>query len=637
MFDSLKLYVEENIDIEQVFKTLDNYGYLRTKNVSSEGDYSLKGDTLIIYPATFEYPVRIDLDDTKILSIKSVELLSFRTIDSHSAVIILPIGTLRRTKIKKDPILMGEKPINSFIDIEPGDFVVHVDYGIGKYHGIVKMREGAKLKERIFIEYKGGDKLYVAIEDIHKIQRYVAFHRKPPELNSLKGTAWENTKKRAVNSIAKIAEDLLELQAKRESTKAFAFSKDTEWQKEMEKKFPFKETPDQLKAVIDVKHDLEKARPMDRLLCGDVGYGKTEVALRAAFKVMMDNKQVALLVPTTILAEQHADTFQKRLKDYPLKIKMLNRFCSSQEEREVTKGLKTGAVDMVIGTHRLLSKDIIFKDLGLLIIDEEQRFGVRQKETIKKMKVNVDILTLTATPIPRTLYLSLMGGKDISMIETPPLARHPIETEIISYDKEIISNAIKLELERGGQVYYVHNRVETIDRVATEVRKMAPSAKILVGHGQMNPKSLEKTILSFMHGEVDILVCTTIIESGIDIPNANTMIVNNADKFGLADLYQLRGRIGRFDRQAYAYLVVRDMDILTTDVLERLSAIKKYQELGSGFKIAMRDLEMRGAGNILGVEQSGFIDLVGFDLYCRLLSGEIERQKKLLSMISKMD
>lgn len=630
MFESIKLYINETADPEKIVSSLDKYGYTRCRKVSIEGDFSLTGEILIIYPVTFEYPVRIDLSDGKVRSIKSVDLVSFKNITGHKGVIILPVSALRRTRVKKRPIEieMGESPIESFVDIEPGDHVVHIDYGIGKYLGMQRIRREGKTKDYFVIEYKGGDKLYMENKELHKLQRYISFHRRSPQMNSLKsGKKWESAKRKAAKSVSRVAKDLLNLQAKREKTAAYAFSKDTDWQEEVEEAFPYKETPDQLKATKVVKKDMERSRPMDRLLCGDVGYGKTEVALRAVFKAVMDNKQVAVLVPTTILAEQHTDTFRRRLKDYPVSVQMLNRFRTSAEQNSIVKGLKEGKVDVVIGTHRILSDDIEFKDLGLLIIDEEQRFGVRQKEKIKRLKVNVDILTLTATPIPRTLYLALMGGKDISVIETPPLERMPIHTEVIEHDKKIVREAIKKELSRGGQVYYVHNRVETIDRIASEVSKLAPDARLMIGHGQMSSKTLEKTMLKFIRGEVDILVCTTIVESGIDIPNANTMIVDGADKFGLADLYQLRGRIGRFDRKAYAYFVVRDMATLTYEVQKRLSAIKKYHELGAGFKIAMRDLEMRGAGNLLGVEQSGFIDQVGFDLYCRLLREEIHHLK----------
>ena len=628
MFDSLKLYINETVDLDGIARSLDRYDYSRCRKISVEGDYSLVGETLIVYPVTFEYPVRIDFSGGKVRSIKSIDLVSFRTIDGHKGVIILPVGILRRTRLKKRAIEVEEQPIDSFVDIEPGDFVVHIDYGIGRYLGMQRMRRDGGLKDHFVLEYSGGDKLYMGNKDLHKLQRYISFHRRPPRLNRLRGKGWERAKKNASKGAARMARDLLNLHAARESTAGFTFSKDADWQQEVENAFPYKETPDQLKATVEVKRDMEDARSMDRLLCGDVGYGKTEVAMRAAFKAVMDNKQVAFLVPTTILAEQHTNTFTKRLKDFPVNIQMLNRFRTEAQQDRILADLKKGKVDIVIGTHRLLSGDVAFKDLGLLIIDEEQRFGVKHKEKIKRMRVNVDILTLTATPIPRTLYLALMGGKDISMIETPPLERSPIRTEIIEYDKKRVREAVKKEMARGGQVYYVHNRVETIDRVAGGLSKLVPEARLMVGHGQMSSKTLEKTMLKFIKGEVDILVCTTIIESGIDIPNANTMIIDNADRFGLADLYQLRGRIGRFDREAYAYLIVRDFSSLTHEVQSRLSAIKKYQQLGSGFKIAMRDLEMRGAGNILGVQQSGFIDQVGFDLYCRLLKVEIGRLGK---------
>ena len=608
-----------------VVQALDKYGYLRCRKVSSEGDYSLVGEIFIIYPVTFEYPVRIDLSGGKVRSIESVDLMSFKNITGHRGVIILPVSILRRTGLKKRPIAMGEQPIDSFVDIEPGDYVVHLDYGIGKYRGMQRMRPSGNFKDYFVLEYKDGDKLYVENKDLHKLQRYISFHRKPPQLNRLRGKRWEAAKRDASKGAARTAKDFLNLQARRECTAGFIFSGDTDWQRDVEEAFPYRETPDQLKATREVKQDMECARPMDRLLCGDVGYGKTEVALRAAFKAVMDNRQVVFLVPTTILAEQHTNTFTKRLKDFPVNIQMLNRFRTRAQQQSILAGLAEGKVDIVVGTHRLLSDDIRFKNLGLLIIDEEQRFGVRHKDKIKRMRVNVDVLTLTATPLPRTLYLSLMGGKDISMIETPPLERSPVHTEVVEYDKRCIRGAIKKELARGGQVYYVHNRVESIDRAAADVSRLAPGARLMVAHGQMSSKMLEGTMLKFIRGEVDILVCTTIIESGIDIPNANTMIVNDADRFGLADLYQLRGRIGRFDRKASAYLMVRDFSALTHEVRQRLSAIKKYQELGSGYKVAMRDLEMRGAGNILGVEQSGFIDQVGFDLYCRLLKLEINR------------
>jgi transcription-repair coupling factor (superfamily II helicase) len=627
LFDSIKLYVKETVDVDNITALLDRYGYSRCRKVSDEGDYSLVGEVLVVFPFTFEYPARIDLSGGRVMSIKSVDLLSFRTIAEHKGIILLPVRKIRKTTLKRPAMDIEEIPLDSFVDIEPGDLVVHIDHGIGKYIGLQRIRRDGKLKDHFVLEYAGGDRLYAEAGDLGKIQRYVSFHRRPPVLSSLKGKRWESAKKGASKGVAKIAKELLEISARRENSKAFAFSADTDWQKEVERAFPYRETPDQIRVTEEVKKDMESERPMDRLLCGDVGYGKTEVALRAAFKAVMDNKQVAFLVPTTILAEQHTDSFTRRLKEFPVNIQMLNRFKTPGEKKAIHDELASGKVDIVIGTHSLLSGEVKFKDLGLLIVDEEQRFGVKHKEKIKSMRVNVDILTLTATPIPRTLYLSLMGGKDMSVIETPPLERMPVSTHVTEYDPGTLKEAIERELARGGQVYYVHNRVETIDGIAAGVGRLVPGASIMVAHGQMGSRSLEKTMLQFIRGETDILVCTTIIGSGIDIPNANTMVINDADRFGLADLYQLRGRIGRFDRKAYAYLVVRDLSTVTREVRSRLDAIVKYQKLGSGFKIAMHDLEMRGAGNILGHEQSGFIDQVGFDLYCRLLRGEIAKLK----------
>lgn len=626
MFDSLKLYTNENIDTSEINARLVQLGYSAVENVSEEGDFCHKGEVLIIYPASFEYPVRIELSYEKILSIKSVDLGTFKTIDEHKGVIILPADILRKRSFKKELLMEGiEQPIQSFVDIEPGDYVVHLDYGIGKYIGMRKLPQKKGKGLHFVLEYKAGDKLYVEDSQLHKIQRYISFHRRAPKINRLRGSSWQRTKKLATSGAKEYAQDLIRLQASRKKMKGFAFSSDTEWQKDLEKTFPYKETPDQLKASMQVKSDMERALPMDRLLCGDVGYGKTEVALRAAFKAVMDNKQVAFLVPTTILAEQHTATFGKRLGSFPVNVQMLNRFRTPKEQNNVLQGLRSGKVDIVVGTHRLLSSDVDFKDLGLLIVDEEQRFGVKHKEKLKKMRANVDILTLTATPIPRTLYLALSGGKDISVIETPPLDRMPVSTEILERNDKIIRDAVEKELQREGQVFFVHNRVRSIDKVAENLRKLVPGARVRIAHGQMNGSCLEKTMLDFIKGQIDVLVCTTIIESGIDIPNANTMIMDNAHQFGLSDMYQLRGRIGRFDRKAYAYLLVRNFRTLTSPVKKRLEAIKRFQDLGSGFKLAMRDLEMRGAGNILGVQQSGFIDQVGFDLYCRLLKVEIQK------------
>lgn len=624
ILDSLKLYKGADADPAKMTRTLVRLGYDGVDRVQEAGDFSLKGDVLTLYPATFEYPVRVDLSFGKVNSIKSVDPLFFKTIEEHRAMIVLPSDILRKHKVKKPLALEGvEQPIESFVDIEPGDLIVHIDHGIGKYLGMRKLKRSGEKKDFFVLEYKGGDKLYLESTQLDKIQRYISFHRRAPKLNRLRGTAWSGAKERAAKGAREVARDLLRLQAQRQNARGFAFQPDTDWQRELEDEFPYKETPDQLKAASEVKKDMERPRPMDRLLCGDVGYGKTEVALRAAFKAVMNGKQVAFLVPTTILAEQHAETFGKRLSRFPVNVRMLNRFRTPSEQKQILQGLEKGSVDIVVGTHRLLSGDVKFNDLGLLIVDEEQRFGVKHKEKIKRMRVDVDILTLTATPIPRTLYLALAGGKDISIIETPPLERVPVVTEVMEREYRFIAEAMKRELSRGGQVYFVHNRVRTIDSTADRIKELLPEARVEVAHGQMNAAELERTMLEFIKGKIDILVCTSIIESGIDIPNVNTMFIDNAHQFGLADLYQLRGRIGRFDRKAFAFVLVGSFRTLTEPVKKRLNALKKFQSLGSGFKIAMRDLEMRGAGNILGVEQSGFIDQVGFDLYCRLLKAEI--------------
>ena len=449
------------------------------------------------------------------------------------------------------------------------------------------------------------------------------------------GNDWKKVKKKVQSSVEDIAEDLIKLYAEREAAVGYAFSPDGDMQREFETSFPYKETEDQLRSIIEIKKDMEKERPMDRLLCGDVGYGKTEVAIRAAFKAVADGKQVALLVPTTILAQQHYQTMMERFQDYPVKIGLLSRFRTRKQQTETIKGLKNGTIDIVIGTHRILSKDIIYRDLGLLIIDEEQRFGVTHKEKIKKLKTNVDVLTLTATPIPRTLHMSMLGVRDLSVIETPPENRFPVQTYVMEYNGVLIREAIERELARDGQVYFLYNRVEDIERKAEEISMLVPDAKVIVAHGQMNENELESVILSFLEGEYDVLVSTTIIETGVDIPNVNTLIVNDADKMGLSQLYQLRGRVGRSNRVAYAYLTYRKDKVLSEVAERRLQAIKEFTELGSGFKIAMRDLSIRGAGNLLGSQQHGFIDSVGFDLYSQMLKEAIEERRGTIEEVKR--
>jgi transcription-repair coupling factor (superfamily II helicase) len=624
MFDTIRIYLKEELDLEKLASDLVEYGYRACKRVSEEGDFARLGDTITIYPLTFAYPLRIELEDDTVKRIRSLDPVTYDPIEDHQAAIVLPIKGIAKKKLQKRLLEAGEEsPIDNFVDIEPSDYVVHIEHGIGVYKGIEKVKIDKKFVEHYVVEYSDGDKLYVPYEDLNKIQKYVGFERKPPKLYKLGTKLWKSVKARAKEGVNKIALELLELQAKRSEVVGFKYSSDVEWQKEFEKEFPYKETPDQARSSTEVKRDMESPKPMDRLLCGDVGYGKTEVALRAAFKAVMDNKQVAILVPTTILAEQHYNTFSTRMKKYPVRVEMLSRFKTKTEQENIIKGIAQGAVDIVIGTHRLVSGDIKFKDLGLVVIDEEQRFGVRHKEYLKSLRLSTDVLTLTATPIPRTLYLALMGGRDISIINTPPSDRLPVETYVTYYDDNLIKNAILKEKKRSGQIYFVHNRIEDIEKIAKKVAHLVPEIKIAVAHGRMHEKSLEETMMKFIKGEVDCLISTTIIESGIDIPNANTLIINRADMFGLADLYQLRGRVGRFTRAAYAYLLIPKQFVLTSDSQKRLQAIMKFKELGSGFKLAMEDLELRGAGNLLGVEQSGYIYSVGFDLYCRLLKSAI--------------
>ena len=511
--------------------------------------------------------------------------------------------------------------------LSPGDYVVHVDHGIGRFSGLSKMAIGGTEREYLVLEYAAGDKLYVPTEQIGRISCYIGTSDQAPILNRLGTQEWQRTKKRVEESVADIAQELLNLYATREVTAGFAFSPDTLWQQELEASFPYIETPDQAEAVMAVKEDMEKPRPMDRLICGDVGYGKTEVALRAAFKAVMDNKQVAILVPTTVLAQQHFVTFSQRVQAFPLKVEMLSRFCSPEKEREVLEGLASGTVDICIGTHRLLQKDILFKNPGLVIIDEEQRFGVVQKEKLKQMRSEVDVLTLSATPIPRTLHMSLTGIRDMSIIETHPEERLSIKTYVGIYDDTLVRQAMLRELERNGQIFFVHNRVQSIALVASKLQALVPEAKIAIAHGQMPEEKLEKVMIDFVAGHYDVLVTTTIIQLGLDMPNVNTLIVDQADKFGLTQLYQLRGRVGRGTNQAYAYFLFDKGKRLTPQAYKRLKTIFEATELGAGFGIAMKDLEIRGAGNLLGVEQSGHIAAIGFDLYCQMLAEAVEELK----------
>ncbi|MEO7001772.1 MAG: transcription-repair coupling factor [Ktedonobacterales bacterium] len=516
-------------------------------------------------------------------------------------------------------------PTAFLAELRPGDFVVHQDHGIGRFDGLVKLNNGGVEREYLLIQYAGSDKLYIPTDQLDRITRYIAMGDVTPSLSKLGGGDWVRAKQRAKESARDIARDLLRLYSVRETVEGHSFPSDEEqpWLQELEEGFPYEETPDQAHAIADVKGDMERARPMDRLVCGDVGYGKTEVALRAAFKAVLDQRQVAILVPTTILALQHFNTFSQRLKPYPVRVELLSRFRSEKEQKDTLRDLASGQVDIVIGTHRLLQKDVQFKNLGLLVIDEEQRFGVSHKERLKQMRAEVDVLTLSATPIPRTLYMALAEVRDMSVIETPPHERLPIRTYIREADDDLAREVILREIDRGGQVFFVHNRVKGIQTIAQRLRKLVPEAKIVVGHGQMDEDQLEQVMLDFSAGEANVLVSTTIIENGLDIPNANTIIVNNAGYFGLAQLYQLRGRVGRSTQQAYAYFLYNKDTRLTQLAEKRLRAIFEATELGAGFRIAMKDLEIRGAGNLLGAEQSGFMNSVGFDLYTKLLADAI--------------
>jgi transcription-repair coupling factor (superfamily II helicase) len=630
MFESIKLYKNQIINKEVLLKELSRLGYDITDFVSHEGNFAHRGGVIDVFPIGFESPIRIELVDDKVSLLYSFSLSDAKIISSHEMTIILPAQSC---KVNKRSIFhgMGEEiPIDNFVDIAIGDLVVHIDHGIGIYKGIKKVKEtGVGEKDYLLIEYANKDKLYVPAEEINLIQKYISFYKRSPKLNKLGTKTWQQTKNRTRKIAASYALELLQMQARRMGLKGFAYSKDTDWQVKLEDSFPYKDTIDQTKACSDVKSDMELPKPMDRLLCGDVGYGKTEIALRASFKSVMDNKQVAILVPTTILAEQHYNTFCERMQDFPVNIKMLSRFCTKPQQKEVLQDLKTGNADIVIGTHRLLSDDIVFKDLGLVVIDEEQRFGVKAKEKFKKIRLLVDVLTMTATPIPRTLYMSLTGARDMSVINTPPPDRLPIKTIVSDYNEKLLKQAIKHEINRKGQVYFVHNRIKGIEKIALSIKELiGTDLRIAIAHGRMAPKELEIVMLDFIKGNIDILVSTTIIESGIDIPNANTIIINKADKFGLADLYQLRGRVGRFRHKAYAICFTSRDYNLSGDSKRRLKAIERFTHLGSGFKIAMEDLQIRGAGNILGTQQHGYIAAVGFDLYCRLLRDIISEYKR---------
>ena len=512
--------------------------------------------------------------------------------------------------------------------LHPGDYIVHVDYGVGRFAGLEKVEVAGKMQEAVRLIFRDDDLLYVNIHSLHKISKFSGQEGTVPSMSKLGSPDWENKKKRAKKQVKDIAKDLIELYAKRRSASGFAFNKDSVLQIELESSFIYEDTPDQAIATQDVKNDMEKTYPMDRLVCGDVGFGKTEVAIRAAFKAVNDRKQVAILVPTTILAMQHYQTFKERLENFPVKVDYINRFRSAKEIREIAEQVKSGEIDILVGTHRIVNKDMVFKDLGLLIIDEEQKFGVKVKDQLKNLRVNVDVLTLTATPIPRTLHFSLMGARDLSVIATPPPNRQPVTTEVQTFQEEVIRDAVSYELRRGGQVFFVHNRVGEIDSIANLIMKLVPDARVAGAHGQMDGKKLEKIMVDFINHEYDVLVSTNIIESGLDIPNANTIIINRAHMFGLSDLHQMRGRVGRSNKKAFCYLLTSPMSGLTADARKRLQTLEEFSDLGDGFKVAMKDLDIRGAGNLLGAEQSGFITDLGFEMYHKILDEAVQELKE---------
>jgi len=540
----------------------------------------------------------------------------------------------RQRKHKRDDFKQGEKVV--FADLKIGDYVVHRNYGIGIYIGVNTITADGTTKDYIKLKYAGDDILYIPTNALDSVRKYIGSGESSLKLNRLGSKEWQNTTTRVKKNLRAVAKELIELYAKREKARGFAFSPDSEWQKEFEGSFPYIETDDQLRCIQEVKKDMENQKPMDRLLCGDVGYGKTEVAIRAAFKAVLDGKQVAYLVPTTVLAQQQYETFKDRMKEYPINVELLNRFKSTKEQTRIKKGLKLGDVNIVVGTHKLLGKEIEFKDIGLLIIDEEHRFGVKAKEKIKEYKTNIDVLTMTATPIPRTLHMSVVGVRDMSVIYEPPQNRKPVQTYVLEYDYEVIKEAITRELEREGQVFYIYNKVEDIIQKADEISRLVPEANVVFAHGRMTGTEIEDIMKDFVEGKTNVLVCTTILESGIDIPNANTVIVENADRMGLAQLYQIRGRVGRSERQGFAYITYKRDKLLAEEADKRLKAIKEFTEFGSGFKIAMRDLEIRGAGSLIGEIQHGHLEEVGYDTYCRLLD-EVIREEQGIEVQEELD
>jgi len=618
VFDTLKIYTHKEISLDQVRSKLVSFGYRAHEGVLEEGDFSLQGDTLELFPVNFSSPVRIEWEFEIVKDIYSFDKELRRKISKYDFLIIIPF-----TKVRK--YTSEDLPLEAVLQIKKNDFVVHSQYGIGKFLGVKKLLVKENSDYYFEIEYANNDKLYVSKEEAHLVQKYSSFDLKRPKLTRLGSAEWKRIKARVEQGVRAFALGILRREAHRKIIGGFSYPKDDKWQKDFEASFPYHETEDQIKANSDVKSDMQSEKCMDRIICGDVGYGKTEIAMRAAVKAVIGGKQVAFLVPTTILAYQHYTTLKKRLKELPFYVEMLCRFRTGSEQKKITADLKKGKIDIIVGTHRLLSSDVSFADLGLLIIDEEHKFGVTHKERIKKLKIGIGVLMLSATPIPRTLYMSMVGLKNISLIRTPPKQRLAVKTKAILFDKKVLKNAITHEVRRGGQVFLIHNRIETIEKIRQVLKDILPkNIKVGLIHGRLPTACMEAVMLDFINGRIDCLLSTAIVESGIDIPTANTIIINDAHRFGLADLHQLRGRVGRFNLQAYAYLISPPKEVISSDSQRRLDYILEFSHLGAGFELARRDLELRGAGNILGKEQHGFIWMVGFDLYCRFLKKEIE-------------
>ena len=620
-----------NNNLHMLFSDLKKYDRFTTVIIAFNTDKNMR-NFIALLEEKIDYKIigiNDKIVDKRINLIVSENNISFELFDINT-IVLNEINLFKqkdKKKAKYRSALKDAKKVSKVEELRKGDLIVHYDHGIGRFLGVEQMTLGDSTNDYIHIAYKGDDSLYIPIENINLIQKYIGSEGTQAKIHRLGGAEWAKTKQRVRKKVKDIADKLIKIYAAREEAKGFAYSPESDLQIDFEADFPYQETEDQIKAIKDVKNDMESTMPMDRLLCGDVGYGKTEVALRAAFKAVLDNKQVAYLAPTTVLSRQHYYTFKDRLTKYGIKVGLLNRFVTKSVQREVLKKLSTGELDIVIGTHRILSKDLIYNDLGLLIIDEEQRFGVEHKERIKEIKVNIDVLSLSATPIPRTLQMAIMGVKSMSLLETPPLNRYPIQTYVMERNDSIIRDAIQREMARKGQIFYLYNRVDDINVVAQKIQNLVPEARVFYAHGKMGRQKMEEVIQAFIDHEFDVLVSTTIIETGIDIPNANTLIVHDSDRLGLSQLYQIRGRVGRSDKIAYAYLMYRKNKQLTEEAVKRLKVIKEFTELGSGFKIAIRDLSIRGAGDVLGTEQSGFMDSVGLDLFLDMLKEEVNRDK----------